>query len=142
MSRVTFWDCLDYLFQESLALHSGDVLTPFKLFLLIVIFFSVFSTLSANLNTLAGTIYEDFFEPHISKETSEKRAGTIMKLMVVVIGCFCLALVLVIERLGGVLDISLSFHGMTAGPLLGLFTLGMLFRSANSKVTQTFFKMF
>lgn len=61
-----------------------------------------------------------------------------MKYIVVIIGCFCLALVMVIEKLGGVLDISLSFYGMTAGPLLGLFTLGMIFRSANSKVHQTF----
>lgn len=96
--------------------------------------------MSANLNTLAGTIFEDFIEPNIKPETSQKHANTIMKYIVVIVGLACLSLVFLIDKLGGVLDVSIGFHGMTQGPLLGLFTLGMFFRSANAKVKQKQFR--
>lgn len=94
-----------------------------------------FSTMSTNLNTLAGTIYEDFIRSRMPRDTSEKTASNIMKLIAVTTGLISVVLVFIVEKLGGVLEVSLSLHGITAGPLLGLFTLGMLFPSANTKVT-------
>lgn len=91
--------------------------------------------MSANLNTLAGTIYEDFILPHFEWAKSDKAASNIMKGLVVINGTVCVILIFLVEKLGSVLQISLSFSGMTAGPILGLFTLGMLFRKANAKVT-------
>lgn len=44
------------------------------------------------------------------------------------------ALVFAIEHLGPVLQLALSFNGMAGGVSLGLFSLGMLFPWANSKV--------
>lgn len=37
-------------------------------------------------------------------------------------------------RLGSVMQVAISFNGMVGGVTLGLFTLGMFFPSANSKV--------
>lgn len=92
--------------------------------------------MSANLNTLSGTIYEDFILPYFAWAKSDKAASNIMKGLVVVNGAICVILIFLVEKLGSVLQISLSFTGMTAGPILGLFTLGMLFRKANTKVVD------
>lgn len=94
--------------------------------------------MSANLNTLAGTLYEDFILPHFEWAKSDKAASNIMKGLVVINGIICVVLIFLVEKLGSVLQISLSFTGMTAGPILGLFTLGMLFRRANAKVYVAF----
>lgn len=90
--------------------------------------------MSAGLNTLSGVIYEDFIKPFMPKNTTDKRASDIMKCIVVVIGVISTALVFVVEHLGSILPLSVSFGGMVNGPLLGMFTLGMLVPFANSKV--------
>lgn len=92
--------------------------------------------MSSQLNTLAGTIYQDFVKSHMPADITEKTISNIMKLIVVIVGLLSLGLVFVVEKLGGVVEVSLSLHGITAGPLLGLFTLGMLFPFANAKVTN------
>ncbi|KAF2883309.1 hypothetical protein ILUMI_22869 [Ignelater luminosus] len=97
------------------------------------VFSTALSTMSTSINTLAGTIYEDFIRSRMPTDTSEKTASNIMKLIAVITGLISVALVFIVEKLGGVLEVSLSLHGITAGPLLGLFTLGMLFPSANTK---------
>lgn len=97
------------------------------------VFSAGLSTLSAHLNCLSGTIYEDFVSKFVSKTITEQTKSNILKLIVVIAGVVCTALVFVFEHLGGILPMSLAFHGLTAGPLLGIFTLGILFRRANSK---------
>lgn len=89
--------------------------------------------MSTCLNTSAGTIYEDFIKPRQKSKPTEKSGSKIMKIIVVIMGFICVALVFLVEKMGGVLQISMSFAGITGGPLLGLFTLGMLFPTANSK---------
>lgn len=98
------------------------------------VFCAALSTMSSGLNTLAGTIYEDFISPFMPANTTEKRASDIMKIIVMINGALCTTLVFVVERLGGIIQLSYSLSGITAGPLIGLFTLGMLFPSANTKV--------
>lgn len=46
-----------------------------------------------------------------------------------------MCLVFVVEKLGPVFKVTLSLNGITTGALLGLFTMGILFRKANTKVT-------
>jgi Na+/proline symporter len=41
-------------------------------------------------------------------------------------GCVCFGLVFVVERLGGVFSIGIALSGISSGPLLGLFTMGMV----------------
>ncbi|BET02958.1 Sodium:solute symporter family [Nesidiocoris tenuis] len=91
------------------------------------------SSMSASLNTLAGTFYEDFLEPAFEVKPTEKKASFMMKVLVVLFGIICVCMVSVIERLGAILEISASFGGMTAGTTLGLFLLGLLFPWANNK---------
>lgn len=97
--------------------------------------------MSSNLNTLAGTIYQDFMKPHMPVRTSERTVSNIMKMIVVVVGLLSLGLVFVVDRLGGIVEVALSFNGITSGPSLGLFTLGMLFPSANANVRNPTFQL-
>lgn len=43
------------------------------------------------------------------------------------------ALVFLVEQLGGILQATLTLNGLIGGVTLGLFSLGVLFKSANSK---------
>ncbi|KAI4470151.1 sodium-coupled monocarboxylate transporter [Holotrichia oblita] len=90
------------------------------------IFSAALSTLSAALNCLAATVYEDFISPFVSKSTSQERVSLYLKLLVVGIGVFSTLCVYIVEKLGSLLALTVSFVGVTAGPLLGLFSVGML----------------
>jgi hypothetical protein len=56
---------------------------------------------------------------------------------VVVEGVIITSLVLLIEHLGELIPLSNRLSGMVYGPLLGLFTLGVLFPKINAKVLVT-----
>lgn len=96
------------------------------------IFSAALSSMSSGLNTLAGTIYEDFLRHHFPK-ANEKRVSDVMKILVVVLGILMLSLVYVVEHMGQVFRISIAVSGLTAGALLGLFTIGMTSRFVNTK---------
>ncbi|KAI4470154.1 sodium-coupled monocarboxylate transporter [Holotrichia oblita] len=97
------------------------------------IFSAGLSTLSALMNCLAATIYEDFISPFVSKDTSQERIGLYLKWIVVIIGITSTALVYVVEQLGGLVQLTLSFSGITSGPTVGLFIVGMLLPQVTSK---------
>lgn len=50
------------------------------------------------------------------------------------LGVVTILLVFVIERLGSIMHLGYSLHGLTSGALLALFTVGMLSRTVNAKV--------
>ncbi|XP_011869528.1 PREDICTED: sodium-coupled monocarboxylate transporter 1-like [Vollenhovia emeryi] len=94
------------------------------------------ATMSASLNTVSGTIYEDFINLRIPESPEkEAMAANIMKGIVVVAGVISVGLVFLVERLGSVFQIAVSTRGITDGPLLGLFMLGMLVPWANARGT-------
>lgn len=62
--------------------------------------------MSAQLNTVAGTIYEDFVVKMMRVKVSDSTANIIMKCTVVVTGIICLVLVLAIEQLKGIVQVS------------------------------------
>ncbi|XP_017772838.1 PREDICTED: sodium-coupled monocarboxylate transporter 2-like [Nicrophorus vespilloides] len=97
------------------------------------IFSAALSTLSALLNCLSGSIYEDFVSPFMPKDITQLRISNILKLIVVIVGVVCTLMVFVVERMGSILPLQFSLVGITSGPLLGLFSLGMLFPLANTK---------
>ncbi|XP_055599842.1 sodium-coupled monocarboxylate transporter 1-like [Uranotaenia lowii] len=95
------------------------------------IFSAALSTMSSSLNTLAGTIYEDFIRPHYPHST-EKTASNVMKFLVVLLGVIVIALVFVAERMGQVMQMAISLSGVTCGSLLGMFTSGMISETINT----------
>lgn len=60
--------------------------------------------MSAYLNTLSGTLYEDFYLRYISKNSSPTKASFIMKVITVCVGCLCVILVYLVEHLKGILQ--------------------------------------
>lgn len=69
------------------------------------------------------------------KNTTEKTASNVLKLIVIISGVVFTVLVYVVEHLGGIFPLSLSFASVTSGPVWGLFTLGMMFPKVHAKVS-------
>ncbi|OXU26138.1 hypothetical protein TSAR_003324 [Trichomalopsis sarcophagae] len=99
------------------------------------IFSAGLSTISAGLNSLAALTIEDYIKPtytwYSGKEFTESKSIVFSKLLVLTFGIACIALAFAAQLLGGVLQASLTIFGVVGGPLLGIFTLGMLIESAN-----------
>ncbi|XP_058802925.1 putative sodium-dependent multivitamin transporter [Phymastichus coffea] len=93
------------------------------------------STMSAGLNSLAVITLEDYAKPAFlscaGRPLSETRSLALGKLLTLLYGLACLALAFGAKLLGGVLQASLTIFGAVGGPLLGVFTLGMLLERAD-----------
>ncbi|XP_033301614.1 sodium-coupled monocarboxylate transporter 2-like [Bombus bifarius] len=96
------------------------------------VFSAALSTMSTGLNSMSGVIYEDMIKPWLRISLSEVAASRVMKLTVLLMGTVCVTLVYLVEKLSGLIQAAKSLSGITAGPLLGVFTLGMFFPLANS----------
>lgn len=75
---------------------------------------------------MSAVILEDFIKCSIETPLTEKQTHYIMRAIVAVFGTICVCLVLVVEKLGAVLQLSMSLGSVTNGPLLGIFTMGVL----------------
>lgn len=75
---------------------------------------------------MSAVILEDFFKTFTKKPLTDKQTGYIMRAVVAVFGTICVCLVLVVEKLGAVLQLSMSLGAVTNGPLLGIFTMGVM----------------
>ncbi|KAL1117556.1 hypothetical protein AAG570_003871 [Ranatra chinensis] len=97
------------------------------------VFSAALSTMSTGMNSMTGVIFEDLLKPFFKKPLSEATSSFIMKIIVVIIGAICVGMVFVVEKLGALIQAGKSLSGITTGPLLGLFSLGMFVPWANSK---------
>ncbi|XP_058129313.1 sodium-coupled monocarboxylate transporter 1-like [Anopheles ziemanni] len=95
------------------------------------VFSAALSSLSTGLNSMSAVVLEDFFKPFSNRPLTEKQTSIIMRAVVAVFGAICVVLVLVVEKLGSVLQLSMSLGSVSNGPLLGIFTLGVLIPWAN-----------
>lgn len=65
--------------------------------------------MSASLNTVSGTLYEDFIAPYYKKSPkSDATASLLMKLIVLTVGGCCVLLIFVVERLGDLMQVGIS----------------------------------
>ncbi|XP_068915564.1 sodium-coupled monocarboxylate transporter 2-like isoform X1 [Tenebrio molitor] len=98
------------------------------------VFSATLSTISSSLNALSGVIYKDFVSNRLRSHVSEKSVTKILKLIVVADGIIFMLIVFLIKYLqGGIFGIAIALTSITHGPLIGLFSLGMIFPKANSK---------
>ena len=93
------------------------------------------STLSGDLNCLAGIIYEDFIVKLSNEKISDKRATTILQLLVIICGLICTLMVYIVEHMGGLFSLGYSLSGVTTGAILGMFTMGIFYPGFNAKVS-------
>ncbi|VEN34324.1 unnamed protein product [Callosobruchus maculatus] len=98
------------------------------------IFSAALSSLSTGLNAMAAVFLEDFYKPFFSTKTlPNKQTLYVMKCTVIIFGAVCLGMVYVIEKLGTILQLTLSMGAVASGPSLGLFTMGVLMPWINAK---------
>uniref|UniRef100_A0A1Y1LHV3 Sodium-coupled monocarboxylate transporter 1 n=2 Tax=Photinus pyralis TaxID=7054 RepID=A0A1Y1LHV3_PHOPY len=98
------------------------------------LFSTAMSTLSTHLNTVAGVLYLDFIKPTLRRGISEQASSNIIKVLTIVIGLVNVGMIFVADKLGSLFELFHSAQAITGGPVLGLFTLGMLFPCANRRV--------
>ncbi|ALC38209.1 CG8451 [Drosophila busckii] len=96
------------------------------------IFGAALSSLSVVLNSTSLVILEDIVRGCFKMQPSERASTILVKSTVIVLGGVALSLVLVLEKLSGILSICTSMTAIAAGTTFGLFTLGMLVPWANN----------
>ena len=68
---------------------------------------------------------EDYIKPFISVNSNYETP--LLKLLAMIFGLVCIFLTFIVEYLGpGILQASLTIFGVVGGPLLGIFSLGMM----------------
>ncbi|XP_053139542.1 sodium-coupled monocarboxylate transporter 2 isoform X2 [Hemicordylus capensis] len=95
-------------------------------------FSGTLSTVAASINALATVTFEDFVK-HCFPNISERMGTWISKGLCIIFGVICTSMAVAASLMGGVVQASLSIHGMCGGPMLGLFILGIVFPCANWK---------
>uniref|UniRef100_A0A7N8XJH0 Solute carrier family 5 member 8 n=1 Tax=Mastacembelus armatus TaxID=205130 RepID=A0A7N8XJH0_9TELE len=98
---------------------------------LLVCGFVLCSTVSSSINALAAVTVEDLIKP--CTNMSEKHLSWTSKGLSLLYGALCIGMAALASLMGGILQAAVSIFGVTGGPLLGLFTLGILCPFANSK---------
>uniref|UniRef100_A0AAQ5XU87 Solute carrier family 5 member 8 n=1 Tax=Amphiprion ocellaris TaxID=80972 RepID=A0AAQ5XU87_AMPOC len=89
------------------------------------------STVSSSINALAAVTVEDLIKPY--RNISEKHLSWISKGLSFLYGVLCIGMAGLASLMGGILQATISIFGIIGGPLLGLFTLGIICPCANSK---------
>ncbi|XP_076377509.1 sodium-coupled monocarboxylate transporter 1 [Megalopta genalis] len=97
------------------------------------IFAASLGTVASALNSLAAITCEDILQGVFKINLPASKGAIYARWISVFFGAFSFALVFVVERLGSVLEVALSFNGMVGGITLGLFSLGMFVPWANGK---------
>ncbi|XP_048404749.2 sodium-coupled monocarboxylate transporter 1-like isoform X4 [Stegostoma tigrinum] len=88
------------------------------------------STVSSSINALAAVTVEDLIKPYFTT-LSEKKLAWISGATSLLFGAVCIGMAGLASLMGSLLQAALSIFGIVGGPILGLFTLGMLFPWAN-----------
>lgn len=94
------------------------------------VFAAGLSTMSANLNSLSGVLYEDWIKTWINTH-AEPKANVITKSLVIVIGFYCVSMGLVLESFSSILQLVLLVLSVTNGSTLGVYFLGLMWPRAN-----------
>lgn len=97
------------------------------------IFAASLGTVASALNSLAAITCEDVLQGLFHIDLPARKGAIYARWISIFFGAFSFALVFVVERLGSVLQVALSFNGMVGGVTLGLFSLGMFVPWANAK---------
>lgn len=96
------------------------------------LFCGTLSTVASGLNALAAVTVEDF-APLVVQHIPTKWEACVSRLLVCVYGIISLGMAFLVSKLGMILQMSATMFGTTGGPMLALFSLGILTTRANTK---------
>lgn len=99
------------------------------------VFSAALSSLSTCLNSMSAVVLEDFVKPYVKKPLTEQMVNWVMRSVVVVIGVICVGMVYIVEKMGTVLQLTMSLEAITNGPLFGIFTIGIFLPWIKSRVS-------
>ncbi|XP_031617957.1 sodium-coupled monocarboxylate transporter 1 [Contarinia nasturtii] len=97
------------------------------------IFAASLGTVASALNSLAAVTSEDIVGTGLNIKIKPEKGAVYAKWMSLGYGILSFLLVFVVEQLGGILQVTLTLNGLIGGVTLGLFSLGVFFKSANTK---------
>jgi sodium-coupled monocarboxylate transporter 8/12 len=101
--------------------------------LIAAIFAASMSTISAGINALTTATLVDFHQRGWRKSSDPEGVQlSLARWLTLLYGALVIGLAFVVSRLGPLLEASNKAIGLVGGPLLGLFLLGILVRSANT----------
>lgn len=83
---------------------------------------------------MSAVVLEDFVKPYVKKPLTESQVNWVMRSVVVVIGVICVGMVYIVEKMGTVLQLTMSLEAITNGPLFGIFTIGIFLPWIKSRV--------
>lgn len=92
-----------------------------------------YRTVAAALNSLSAVTCEDLLVNGMNMKISPEKGALYAKWMSLGFGILSFCLVFIVQRLGGVLQATLTLNGLVGGVTLGLFVLGIAFKEANTK---------
>ncbi|KAM9302085.1 sodium-coupled monocarboxylate transporter 2-like [Gastrophryne carolinensis] len=95
-------------------------------------FSGTLSTVAASINALATVTFEDFVK-NIFKDLSPSKGTWISKGLCLLFGALCTAMAVVASYLGPVQQAAGSILGMCGGPILAVFTMGIVLPWTNWK---------
>ncbi|XP_049305341.1 sodium-coupled monocarboxylate transporter 1-like isoform X2 [Bactrocera dorsalis] len=90
------------------------------------VFSAALSSVSTLLNSLAAVLLEDFIKPNVRSPISETTVAIVMRTIVIVFGVSAIGLVYIVEKMGMVLQLSATMQSISYGPMLGIFSTGVL----------------
>ena len=93
------------------------------------IFSGSLSTISSGVNALAAVVLTNLIPTKTLSDTSRTKAG---KILATLFGLLSLCFAFICKYLPAILPLALSLHGLLNGPLLAIFTLGMLSPKTNN----------
>lgn len=106
------------------------------------IFSGALSSVSSFVNSLAAVTIEDFVKPCLLTwhlQLSAEKETLVTKMLAAGFGVVCLLVALMAEQMSGILTASLTIFGVVGGPLMGLFTLGMISKRCSTNAALTAF---
>nr|XP_026486834.1 sodium-coupled monocarboxylate transporter 2-like isoform X1 [Vanessa tameamea] len=98
---------------------------------IISIFSATTGCIASIINSISGVVFEEFIRPWMPQSTNEQACCRIMKFLCIMVGLYCACVVWLARELDRLQHVASGVTGVTAGTLLGLFTLGIVFSRAN-----------
>ncbi|XP_016967491.1 sodium-coupled monocarboxylate transporter 1-like [Drosophila biarmipes] len=96
------------------------------------VFGASLSSLSMYLNSTSLVILQDIVRACFKMQPGERASTVLVKSSVVVLGILAFAMVFLLEKVSGILAVSVSLAAIAASSTFGIFTLGMLVPWANT----------
>ncbi|XP_040079006.2 sodium-coupled monocarboxylate transporter 2 isoform X1 [Ixodes scapularis] len=95
------------------------------------VFSGALSTLSSGFNSLAAVTWEDFLVKW--SNFTERQAAYVTKAVAAFYGFLTIGMAFIAGRVGSILKAAFAMSGALSGPLLGVFTMGVLLPFCNGK---------